>query len=481
MRNIIITLTLLLFVLSCNKEQNEPLIIDRKLDSLDLKTTHGNYTYIQAWQDKLVKRKAYSAEVQGWFIRILPTDTVVRYGHVWSDQSTLPEIDAHDYSEVKGLQQSGIVTNLKFVTRLAGLDSKTTYWVRSYIVTTKDTVYNRSVLVMQTIQPDNVWEDVNAQFYGIKREGAFCFVIGDKAYVGTGNNDFTYYNDLYAFSGESGVWSYCANLPSKAKARSKAFAFASEGKGYVGTGYDGLDWLDDFYGYDPVTNTWTEKFQREAYPSKIANAVAFGVGKTGYVGFGEYGKNSKKAFYEYDLQRDLHPTISAWQQTNLFPGVAREGAVAFVIKVRSINRAFIACGKSYDIETKKYTYLKDMWMYDPENGSWSQRAEIPGAGRSGAFAFSIDDEGYIGTGETEVGGSYSLLSDFYMYDPYDNKWTQKASFLGGGLRNGVGFSVNTNYGYGGTGYKNDGFTEEIYRYSPYSDEAAENGDDFAKE
>ena len=96
---------------------------------------------------------------------------------------------------------------------------------------------------------------------------------------------------------------------------------------------------------------------------------------------------------------------------------------------------------SFVIGTKGYVFggfdnyncLADLWEYDSESGSWTEKASpiatdpdfIP---RCSSAAFALDGKGYIGLGAD----GEKNLDDFWMYDPAADSWTQKASFTEGG-------------------------------------------------
>jgi N-acetylneuraminic acid mutarotase len=65
--------------------------------------------------------------------------------------------------------------------------------------------------------------------------------------------------------------------------------------------------------------------------------------------------------------------------------------------------------------------LKDWWQYDPATGQWTQKVSVGGSKRSNAFAFAINDKGYVGGGINN--GLY--VTDFWLYDPINDTWTEK--------------------------------------------------------
>jgi N-acetylneuraminic acid mutarotase len=98
--------------------------------------------------------------------------------------------------------------------------------------------------------------------------------------------------------------------------------------------------------------------------------------------------------------------------------------------------------------------------------SWTQSANLPALGRRGAVSLSINGEVYVGGGLDSAG---VLLSDFYMYDPGTNTWTQKANLpvnLGGSAC----FTVNGK-GYLASGASGTGNAiSNVYQYDPVLDQ-----------
>lgn len=166
-----------------------------------------------------------------------------------------------------------------------------------------------------------------------------------------------------------------------------------------------------------------------------------------YMGMGwEYPQANQSDFYEYDHTSDT------WTQLNNPPFNARMGAFAFTIG----NYAYVGSGTN-DGGANVYN---DVWRYDPGTNSWTQMADFPGNGRMQPAVFVIGGKGYV------AGGIASSLNtkDCWEYDPQQDTWTQKsapsASFT---TRYQAGFTDGTN-GYCGIGANND-----FWKYSPASD------------
>ena len=85
----------------------------------------------------------------------------------------------------------------------------------------------------------------------------------------------------------------------------------------------------------------------------------------------------------------------------------RLASISFVID----DRIFVGGGAHY----------KDLWEYDPEDSSWTQKASLAGSKRSEAVAFVYNNQAYVVTGFNN--GSY--LNDFWVYNAATNSWTEK--------------------------------------------------------
>jgi len=265
-----------------------------------------------------------------------------------------------------------------------------------------------------------------ANFPGTSRGAAIGFSLGNKVYVGMGN-DGSLKKDFWEYAPETDTWTQKADFGGTVRALAVAFSIGS--KGYVGTGSDG-SMRSDFWEYDPATNTWTQKAN---VPGGVRmNAVGFSIGSKGYVGTGWQTGNIfvyRNDFKEYD------PTTDTWTAKADFPGEGRWGAVGFCIG----DKGYIGTGFAI------YDDCIDFWEYDPTTDKWTEKAVFPGPKRSGAFGFSIGSKGYVGT------GSYSLTyKDFWEYDPATNVWTQKTDFPGDIRDGAIGCSIGSK-GFVGTG------------------------------
>lgn len=283
-----------------------------------------------------------------------------------------------------------------------------------------------------------------ADLAGTGRIGAVGFYIGNKGYIGTGN-DGSNKKDFWEFDPVANAWSQKADFGGAA--RQGATGFSIGDKGYIGTGLAST-WMKDFWEYDPATNSWTQKADFGGM-GRLA-AVGFSIGNKGYIGTGStVGFPYLKDFWEYD------PVTDHWTQKADFGGAALSDAVGFSIG----TKGYIGTGSNADSP-----YLKDFWEYDPAANSWTQKADLGGTGRIRAVGFSIGSKGYIGTGYNS-----QALKDFWEYDPAADSWAQRIDFGGPARDRAVGFSIG-NKGYIGTGVEFGAPSKkDFWEYNPLSD------------
>lgn len=306
------------------------------------------------------------------------------------------------------------------------------------------------ILLNQFVLAQNVWTQ-KANMGGFVRMGAVGFSIGNKGYLGTGG-DFgsVYYNDFWEYDPVLDSWTQKANFPGAARYRTVGFGLGS--KGYLGTGYSGTGY-NDFWEYDQATNNWTQKANLGGI-TRFGSA-GFTIGNKIYTGTGTGGGGYTKDFWEFDV------ALNAWTQKANFGGLPKIYAVGLSIG------AYGYIGTGVDSANNPLG-SQDFWQYDTTFNTWSQKANLPGAGRSEAMGFSIGNYGYIGVGTSNWG--VGALADFWKYNPITDSWVQVASFGGGPREEPAGFVINCK-AYVGTGFVNDiggTLTNDLWEYTPDS-------------
>ena len=288
-----------------------------------------------------------------------------------------------------------------------------------------------------------------SDFEGDKRSNAVSFVVGNKAYVGTGYNgtDDEYYADFWAYDYDLQFWQRVADFPGDS--RSAAVAFSIDGKGYVGTGYNGDDDLKDFYRYDPSTDTWEQlaDFGGDAR----RDATAFSVNGKGYVGTG-YNGSSYKDFWEYN------PSSDSWTQIPTLGGGKRRRCISFVIG----EKAYVGTGEDNGI------LEFDFWEFDPAllpDFPWIRKLDLDDDDdynivRSNGVGFSVAGLGYVATGNNG-----SNVRTIWEYDPADDLWEEMTELEGAARNDAIAFVIN-NEAFIATGKNGGTYFDDLWRFEP---------------
>ena len=255
----------------------------------------------------------------------------------------------------------------------------------------------------------NVWTEI-APFPGVARTEAVAFSIDGKGYVGTGLNDDlaqTELGDFWMYDPLEDTWTEIASFPGSP--RYSAVAFSLNGLGYVGTGFDG-NYTQDFYRYDPQSGVWSESLP--LFGSRRENAVAFVVDGKAFVGT---GLNNDR--FLYDLYA-FNPEADTWENFTIVDdeddffdefrdAMERYDAVAFVVE----DIVYFTTGRDG-------SSLNDVISFDPFTGVWEDDyTNFEGVARGGAVAFVINGQGYVGTGSNGTTSSASRYSDVWAWRP----------------------------------------------------------------
>ena len=177
----------------------------------------------------------------------------------------------------------------------------------------------------------NTWIQ-KADFPGQPRVGAVSFSIGTKGYLGTGLLVFgppaVRINDFWEYDPATDVWTPKSNVGTFVRAFGVGFSIGN--KGYIGTGNNGSILTKDFWEYNPTTDTWVRKAD---LVSGRFQAVGIGTDTCGYIGLGDIGGKYINDFWEYS------PTLDTWTKKN-FGGQSRSLAVGFSIS----NTVYVGTG-----------------------------------------------------------------------------------------------------------------------------------------
>ncbi len=230
------------------------------------------------------------------------------------------------------------------------------------------------------------------------RSHAVSFVIGDTAYIGTGDGGSSTLTDFWKYVPATKEWTQIADFPGFR--RQQAVAFVLDGKGYVGTGRSGTTPFDDFYRYDPTTNSWDTVANFGGGVRR--NAIAFVVNGKAYVGTGYTTTNSPSFTNITDDLWEYDPTTDQWTEKDSKVPSARGDAMAFAIG----DKGYIAGGNG--------NAPKNIYEYDPATDSYQIGAKYDAMyAREDGVAFVLNGEAYIGLGIKLS----SQTTDFFIFEP----------------------------------------------------------------
>lgn len=294
------------------------------------------------------------------------------------------------------------------------------------------------------------WEQ-KSWYDGYARAEGSSFAINNFGYFGMGHDDDGNLSDFWKYDPSSNSWIPAKSFPGTARAYNVSVSNGQ--KGYVGLGYDGSNDLSDFWEYDPTSNSWNRIADFPGGPRRYA--TAFAIGTDIYVGTGttDNDKQYNNDFYKYDGNN--------WTQIKSLPGNKRRKANSTGFE-----------GKGYVISgSRSSTILNDMWVYDPANDSWTEKARIDNEDtgntaipRQNAVLFGSDGRLFITTGSQ---GNTTTTST-YEWNPKTEEWTERTSFEGS-IREGAGCFVINDKGYIVGGRSGASYKDDTFKFEPNAD------------
>ncbi len=244
-------------------------------------------------------------------------------------------------------------------------------------------------------------------------------------------------------------WTQKTNIPSQ---RSQAAAFSIGSRHFVSGGANPLNSsiYDDLWEYDNSTDTWTQRAPLPGTNNDYRNGIGFSINGKGYIGLGVDGPgNYRNTLWEYD------PVADAWTQKANLPGAGREGSACFVVN----NKAYVIGGAAA-------SRFSQVWEYDPVVDVWTAKSAYPAGPVISPSAFSIGAKGYVTCGYP--GSNVTTLT--YEYDPAMNQWTAKASLPGPPRQEATAFVLYGKAYCGlGRGFSLGATLNDFYSYDPLSD------------
>ena len=163
--------------------------------------------------------------------------------------------------------------------------------------------------------PDDSWTAI--PFNGAARYSSVVFVYNKRAYLATGTNGNTLVSEFLVFdpAKTSANWS---PLQSITNASSDAFddsyttiirkngaAFVIGDQAYISTGEDAGDFNNNTWLYDFARDLWVEKTPFEGAP--VTGAVGISINDHGYITTGKTGHSVSDFFWEFQPKLDQNP------------------------------------------------------------------------------------------------------------------------------------------------------------------------------
>ncbi|MFI5635022.1 carboxypeptidase regulatory-like domain-containing protein [Streptomyces sp. NPDC051664] len=239
--------------------------------------------------------------------------------------------------------------------------------------------------------------------------------------LGAGADDFAPVASFYAYDPATETWRQKADAPSGVVSASGGFI---DGKFYASGGY----WVAaDFSSmgietrtqvYDPATNTWSVAADN---PDALASSGAAVLdGKLYTVG----GMNLDDSFHSTASAYD--PKTNKWSTIHSYPERINNASCGGMA-----GKLYCAGGfTNRDDGVAGSREVKDAFVYDPADDSWTQIADLPIDMAQAAYGVA-DGRLLISGGITRNGAD--VTDQGYAYDPAMNWWTPLPS--GGEARN----------------------------------------------
>lgn len=265
-------------------------------------------------------------------------------------------------------------------------------------------------------------------FPATERDDGVGFVIGDKAYCGTGLTPWwAELNDFYTFDLSNDSWSAIAPL-SDGEERQYASAFTNGNEGFVFGGLAGGNYKNDLWQYNPEEDEWIPKTALPA--TGRSGSTSFVIGDIVYlIGGRNDTSNALDEVWAYDMTND------SWSQQDEFPFGGRWRASGITIN----GKGYLIFGRD-----ENGYFRKNLVEYDPEEDDWSIVGTFPEFGRTHAAIQAFGDQLVF------FGGIDSLQTahnDYWRFSLTDLSWQELTPLPDNGRRGGISFVYNNVFYY----------------------------------
>jgi N-acetylneuraminic acid mutarotase len=266
------------------------------------------------------------------------------------------------------------------------------------------------------------WQQVS-DFPSTERDDGTCFVIGSKAYCGTGLQPwFVSGRDMFSFDMNTDSWDTIPALPA-GNERQYANGFSDGIKGFISGGLNG-SYLNDLWIYDPVTDTWSAGTPMPA--AGRMGSACFVINGIAYIIGGRTSSSLSIAeVWAYDISN------GSWTQKNDLPFGARWRASGAAHN----NKGYLLFGKN-----ENGRFCKELLEYNPLTDSWIIISNFPDLGRVYSSINVLSGDLLIAGGLDTLGNSYNEL---WRINPDSLTWQQLQSIPAAGRRGGMSFASSS--------------------------------------
>lgn len=213
-------------VTGCIKEDGEPYTIERQIDKeKTIVSSLSGYMYGTAQKDTIVENSFQVLDnndldvfmsLESYFDTIeVQLNAVKECGYVYSTTNPNPTVkglECHTFKK-ENITWKGDTTStsLRFSGEEHGLQFNHNYYVRSYVVTTRnDTCYNPITCQTKTVIPSNVWFRRKEARIEARTEAITATTDGGLTYIYGGRSNTKCHSDLWVYNSADDTWSQVA-------------------------------------------------------------------------------------------------------------------------------------------------------------------------------------------------------------------------------------------------------------------------------
>lgn len=281
--------------------------------------------------------------------------------------------------------------------------------------------------------------------------GLYGFGVVDDTRVYVGMPDW--YRSLWMYKGDPLASQYDTwnQKPNIiASGRSGPVCFLQDNHIYFGLGKYGQTYLVDMWKYNITTQVWSQMADFPYGPR--FGAMSFALGGMCYVVGGATSLNPRTISPDVYV---FNPNNQSWSYLHRFPFTPVMLGASFKID----TLAYVCCGadSASSLSNKLYSF----------NGStWTQKASFPDVGRWQLFAGNINStKAIVGLGQIFSSLAVSAYPDnLYVYDKTANTWSDPIVFPGSGRYSSVGGGTTNGRVYIGLGYDGREYKKDWYLY-----------------